>query len=192
MRGWQPLNWIAKALGFRIPGVAGPPKIHSRLHLHERIGGLRGPASIALLDLLEVPSIEHRFGEDAAEQARKFVFSRLLSRMDGSLFRISENRVVLLDPGSGAAALEAKLDTVVSLIESYPFRIRAVERPRGRRPDTFEQLRGRRFEGPEIMLRIATAITDVAPGESAGTVINRLQNALATGPAAEADRRSSR
>ncbi len=99
MRGWQPLNWIARSLGFRIPGVAGPPRIQSRRQLHERIGGLDGPAGIALIDIVEVPSIVHRFGEEAGEQARKFVFSRLLSRLDGSLFRISENRLVLLDPG---------------------------------------------------------------------------------------------
>ena len=141
---------------------------------------------MALLDVVEVQSIVRRFGEEAGEQARRFAFSRLLSRLDGSLFRISENRVVLLDPACGAAALEAKLAGVIALIESYPLRIRAVERRRGRRSHAGEEFsRGREFDGPEIMLRIATAITDVAPGESAATVINRLQKSLAAEPARE-------
>ncbi|MFQ5347175.1 MAG: hypothetical protein ACE5ED_04945 [Rhodothalassiaceae bacterium] len=179
MLALRPLAWVVERLGFHLPSREPGTTMGSRRALHEAIARLSGPAALAQIAIRDLSPLALRFGEETAEQVRRFVFSRLLQRLQGRLFRVSTDQVAGLFPGMSQQDLDGALATAADLIESYPFRVRGIERPKGDGNRDVSARRGNEFRGPELRVRLATASLEIMPGEAPGTVLNRARRVLA-------------
>ncbi|RMD88227.1 MAG: hypothetical protein D6807_06345 [Alphaproteobacteria bacterium] len=191
MLSLRPLAWVMERLGFHLPSRESGATMGSRRALHEAISRLSAPAALALIEIRDLSPIALRFGEETAEQVRHFVFSRLLQRLRGRLFRVNTDQVAGLFLGMSQQDLDSALAEVAELVESYPFRVRAIDRPKRDDGRQASARRGNEFKGPELSVRLAAVSFEIMPGEAPGTVLNRARRVLAEETAVEGVEASS-
>ncbi|GAB4121282.1 MAG: hypothetical protein Kow00104_04730 [Rhodothalassiaceae bacterium] len=150
----------------------------TRRALHKAIEEGPTPCSLFLLAIDNLDELRPRYGEEAVDQAYRFVATRLSIFCRGRLFRVGENRFATLYPRQPLAGTESDMAAAVGRLGKLPFRVRSVSRPAALSREEAMTLRGDAFEGEEMFLRIRYAGVGAESAAAAANLLHRAEEKL--------------
>ena len=136
-----------------------------RRALEERMRGLGGPYSIAMIDVDHFKQFNDRHGHDIGDQVLKLVAARLAQVSGGGIaYRYGGEEFAVLFPGRGLHEALIHLEALRASVESYRMAVRAPDRPK--RPEDGITRRNR-APAATTMLSVTVSIGAAEPSGTA-------------------------